>query len=63
MGDKDRFRSAGTFGAPSKIYIAFSPANHKSKEYARILSEGIVSLRASGELKEILGKYGLDDWK
>lgn len=45
------------------MYIAFSPAISQSKEYARILSEGVDTLRKSGELKTILKKYGLDDWE
>lgn len=49
--------------APSKSYIAFSPKNDKSQEYANILSKGIERLRENGELEIILQKYGLDDWK
>ncbi|MBC7714060.1 MAG: transporter substrate-binding domain-containing protein [Rhizobacter sp.] len=45
------------------LFIAFSPANPKSKEYAKILDEGMIELRKSGRLKEILLKYGLNDWK
>lgn len=43
--------------------IAFSPANPRSVYYARMLSEGIVKLRKNGRLKQILGVYGLKDWK
>ncbi|SLM31960.1 ABC transporter, periplasmic domain [Desulfamplus magnetovallimortis] len=46
-----------------KLYIAFSPALSNSKQYADLLSEGINQLRDSGELKTILDKYGLIDWK
>lgn len=46
-----------------KVYIAFSPKNPKSAEYARILSEGVAALRSSGALARILAKYGLTDWK
>jgi polar amino acid transport system substrate-binding protein len=45
------------------VYIAFSPGNPKSQEYAQILSKGIQQLRASGELATILKKYGMSDWK
>ena len=44
---------------PEKVYIAFSPVNSRSKEYAHMLSEGINALEKSGKLKEILAKYGL----
>jgi len=47
----------------NRIYIAFSPKNMKSKEYAEILSKGIRRLKASGELEAILAKYGLEYWK
>ena len=46
-----------------KVYLAFSPKNPKSAEYARILSEGVAALRSSGALAKILAKYGLTDWK
>ena len=45
------------------VYIAFSPGNPRSKIYARILSDGIATLRTSGELKKILEKYKLTDWQ
>ena len=44
------------------IYIAFSPANPASSQYADILSTGIARLRASGRLAAILARYGLQDW-
>lgn len=47
----------------SKSYIAFTPQNPKSPELAKILSDGMIQLRKSGELKKILDKYGLKDWK
>jgi polar amino acid transport system substrate-binding protein len=63
MGLRDRFQQAGTPVAPRKAYIAFSPAISKSKAYAQMLSDGIDAMRKSGELKNILDKYGLKDWK
>lgn len=51
-------------GTPSgPIYIAFSPKHPKAREYARLLDEGIARMRASGELKAILDRYGVSDWK
>jgi len=47
----------------SKLYIAFSPKNPKSKEYAKLISDGIEQMRLSGELREILAKYKLTDWR
>jgi polar amino acid transport system substrate-binding protein len=56
-------QAAGTDGPPEKIYIAFSPANPKSKEYAFALSAGIDKMRKTGELKKILNKYYIKDWE
>lgn len=58
----DKVEFAGSVD-PSEIYIAFSPANPKSKDYAAILEKGIADLRASGRLKQILDGYGVTDWK
>ncbi|MBF0200218.1 MAG: transporter substrate-binding domain-containing protein [Desulfamplus sp.] len=63
MGVKDQLRVAGRMDEPESAYIAFSPDNHSSQKYADILSHGIENLRRSGELKKILEKYGLEDWK
>jgi len=64
MGVLDSIEDAGVDPITSKatfdeslVYIAFSPKNPKSKEYARLISEGIEQLRASGELGTILAKY------
>ncbi|MBF0302673.1 MAG: transporter substrate-binding domain-containing protein [Desulfamplus sp.] len=45
------------------VFIAFSPNNPKSKEYANLITEGVREMRANGKLKEILSSYGLEDWK
>lgn len=70
MGILDQVEEAGMIPVESmedlestKIYLAFSPANPKSAQYAEILSAGIMAMRASGELQRILDKYGLKDWK
>ena len=63
MGVQNKLKSAGIAAKPNKAYIAFSPALPKSKEYARILSIGMVELRKTGELEKIINKYDLTDWK
>lgn len=63
MGLSNQLVLAGSIAGPESIYIAFSPKNPKSAEYARLLSEGMTRLRKSGELKKLLTKYGLSDWK
>lgn len=47
----------------SRIYIAFTPKNKNSKEYAEIFTKGIRRLKKSGDLQKILDKYGLKYWK
>lgn len=63
LGLGDQLEIADSDGAPEPAYIAFSPANDKASEYAALLAEGINDLRASGRLAEILGRYGLADWR
>lgn len=48
---------------PEDIFVAFSPALPKSKEYAKILGDGVKEMRANGELKKLLDRYELSDWK
>lgn len=63
MGVIEQIVSVGRPNEGDKIFIAFSPKNAKSKEYAEILSKGIKKLHTSGELDKILSKYGLKYWK
>lgn len=62
MGLSDKVQFAGSVD-PTPTFIAFSPANPKSKEYALILDKGVAELRASGRLKQILDRYGVPDWQ
>lgn len=61
-GKPGAYDIAGNLGEID-LFIAFSPAIPESKEYARLLGEGVDKLRASGELAKILAKYGVKDWK
>lgn len=63
LGLKEKVKAAGSFPEQQAMYIAFSPANPKSADYAKAISDGMTAMRASGELKTILEKYGLTDWK
>lgn len=63
MKIQDQIECAGYGDEPAMIYIAFSPSKQESADYARILSEGIIELRKTGELQKFLNKYGLQDWK
>jgi polar amino acid transport system substrate-binding protein len=63
LGILEQIKSAGYGVEPAFIYIAFSPALSESHLLAKQLSDGIVKLRRSGQLKIILDRYGLVDWK
>jgi len=54
---------AGKLKGVHKIYMAFTPAKESSKRYAKIFDEGMKELRENGKLKDLLGKYGLRDWR
>jgi len=63
MGMQDKIQLADTLNDPSALYVACSPAKPESKEYARLLTEGVKAMRANGELSKVMAKYGLKDWK
>ena len=48
-------------GHPTEIYIAFSPADPRSKMWAAQLSSGIEALKIRGQMAGILARYGLTD--
>lgn len=59
---KSQFKQAGCLPGEF-IYIGFSPSNKTlSENYAKQFDEQIQILRNNGQLAEILGKYGLNDW-
>ena len=54
---------AGAIGDPENLYVACTPKKESSKAYVKLIGDGTVELRQSGELKKILEKYGLSDWQ
>lgn len=63
MNILDKVECVGEGATPNEVFIAFSPANPKAAEYAKLLSNGVEELRASGRLAAILAAYGLKDWR
>lgn len=63
IGVDDQLRVAGAIEPKNRVGIAFSAKKPNAADHARLLSEGIVSLRQSGELKAILDTYAVTDWK
>lgn len=59
----DHIVNAGLAEVKVNVFMAFSPAKESSKEYSRIFDEGLIQLRDSGKLQEILARYGVRDWK
>jgi polar amino acid transport system substrate-binding protein len=57
----DRIEQAGRL-PPDYISIGFTPAKPDGERWARILSDGVAEMRASGRLAEILALYGLTDF-
>lgn len=53
---------AGALGKILNMYIACSPARTSSQQYVRLFDQGLRQLRESGELAEILARYGVEDW-
>lgn len=46
-------------GMPSSVSIGFSPADPNARTYAGLIDAKLRQLRASGELKKIMARYGL----
>lgn len=61
MGVASQIRKAGCLDKIDDMYIGFSARNEKSPEYARILSDGIILMKKSGEFQAILDKYGVHE--
>lgn len=58
-----RLRAVGTVEPRNRVGIAFAAQNPRAAEFAQALSDGIRKLRQSGELKTILDRYEVKDWK
>ena len=55
----DKVEMLSSMGGITDIYIACSPVRETSKKYVQIWDEGMRALKASGEMKTILARYGL----
>ena len=44
------------------VYIGFSPNKPYSKHLAQILSDGTIEMEKSGEIDQIMSKYGVSTW-
>lgn len=55
-------RNAGCVPAQNE-YVAFSPANKDSERYARIFSDGMKKLKASGRMRAIISTYVADPFR
>ena len=49
--------------APTPLYMAISPKRDDAGKISSLMARGIRRLRQSGRMREILLRYGLEDWK
>lgn len=63
LGMREEIMGAGVLSEADNMYIACTPIKESSKRYVKLFTQGVEKLRRSGELKVILDKYGLKDWK
>ena len=62
--EKDvRFAGKDYNGEAKKLFIAFSPKLEESNYLAATFDAGMIRLRSTGRLDEILNQYGLKDWR
>lgn len=59
--DQHLIRAAGV-ACEEQLFIALSPANSKSAQYALLLDNALREMKASGALTELLNKYGIKPW-
>jgi polar amino acid transport system substrate-binding protein len=62
-GLTEKIKTAGCDPGHLDFYVGFAPNVAESKARARQLSETMAALRSTGELKKILARYGLNDWR
>lgn len=63
LGLRVVFEELDRVSDPEGVYIACSPKNSASKRYLELLEAEVTRLRQSGELRTLMAKYGLRDWK
>lgn len=61
--DPAEFRVAAEVRPRTPVWVGFSPNLPTSAQYAKMMQDGMIELRKSGELKKILDKYGIQDWQ
>ncbi len=57
------FKIGGVVGTTAPLYLAFAPSGIEHKKWVEMFDKGMDELRKSGKLKEMLAKYGLQDWR
>ena len=63
IGKADQLKVSGNTDVVIDVYSSFSPKNPKSAEYAKIVSEETLKMRANGRLEKLLERYGIQDWQ
>ena len=60
-----KYRSAGCVSL-AKVYMAFTPDSVQREKVQLMMNffdEGMARLKSNGQLQNIMGKYGLEDWQ
>jgi polar amino acid transport system substrate-binding protein len=60
---KQRIGNVGCYPSHLDFYVGFAPHSPDSSARAKKLAETMIALRSTGELKKILARYGLSDWR
>jgi len=63
LGLERQIKEAGRLGDPLPMYPLFSPGNPRAASLAALVTQGVRTLRKSGELQAILDRYGAQDWE
>ncbi|MNJ98451.1 Bacterial extracellular solute-binding protein, family 3 [compost metagenome] len=55
--------ASANLATESLVYLSFAPMHPQSELYSSVFSKGMIQLRKTGELRQILEKYGMKDWE
>lgn len=62
-GRLQRIRNGGGFGLKNRVMVGFAPGSSRTPRLLSLLESGLEQLRQNGRLKEIVARYGLEDWQ
>lgn len=63
VGEQGQIKEANALSSRNYLYTGISPKTAEASKLTKIINEGMIYLRETGELEEIMATYGLEDWK